>query len=256
MPGIFMGYGWNRNKFAEAKKLDKNNLFNKAETSPILTNPSPRRRSNAFKNFQMFSNSTNNATNNRNDLAAWGDVKQVTGISDRLTARVESVQNVTGRLDRKLEKVEAAGEKFRKRFMKARAQLEEQENAENLRAMSLWSKKNVKKMGSLDDKIKNKTRELSVVEKMCAESRNKTEALELEKVESDKIESEQIELDKLESIKVIIKMPDTNQNEVNKHGSGSPSTNRTKSLISTRKSLRIRFFFIGDCVTVCFYCFE
>ena len=81
-----MGYGWNRNKFAEAKKLDKNKV---ETTSPILDKTaSPRRRSNAFKNFQIYSNSTNNATNNRDDLAAWGDVQQVTGISNRLKSGV------------------------------------------------------------------------------------------------------------------------------------------------------------------------
>ena len=152
-----MGYGWNRNKFAEAKKLDKNN--NNKEISPKQERVR-RPRSNAFKDFRFFSNSSGTSTGaNRDDLEAWkgSGVNQVNDISSRVTARVESVQNVTGRLDRKLEKVEAAGEKFRKKFMKARQQLEEQENNENLRAMTLWNRKNAKKVTNLDDKIKQKT---------------------------------------------------------------------------------------------------
>merc|ERR1712110_771675 len=138
----------------EAKKLDKN----KQDSSPKQEKASPRRRSNAFKNFQFFSNSSGSATGNRDDLEAWKGVggNDVNEISNRCTARVQSAQHVAGRLDRKLEKVEAAGEKFRKKFMKARQQLEEQENQENLRAMSLWSRKNVKKVDNLDEKIKNK----------------------------------------------------------------------------------------------------
>ena len=112
-----------------------------------------------------------------------------------------------------------------------------------VRAMSLWSKKKVKKIGSLDDKIKNKTSKLSVVERMCAESRNKTEALaefskvesgkvDFEKVESNTVESDKIELEKLESIKMTKKMSETNQNKINEHGSEGkvlPGTNHTNS---------------------------
>lgn len=127
-----------------------------------------------------------------------------------------------------------------------------------VRAMSLWSKKKVKKIGSLDDKIKNKTSKLSVVERMCAESRNKTEALvefskvesgkvDFEKVESNTVESDKIELEKLESIKITKKMSETNQNKINEHGSEGkvlPGTNRTNSffLITTRKLIEIYIF--------------